>query len=145
MDPALLSTLSALGGAAIGALSSLGSTWMTTRTQARAARIRAERETREDLYGRFMDELSRLYASALDGGGVEYERMTGAYALAGRIRLHSSEAVAESATAGLRFVVDLALGPNSAPEAMRALMDRPEADVIGLFASACRAELETLR
>ena len=66
MDAAVLSTLSALGGTAIGAMSSLGSTWMTTQSNARAARVAAERGKREDLYGRFMDELARLYADALD-------------------------------------------------------------------------------
>ena len=39
MDTAVLSTLSALSGTVIGAISSLGTTWMTTKAQARAARI----------------------------------------------------------------------------------------------------------
>lgn len=145
MDAAVLSTLSALGGTAIGALSTLGSTWMNTRSQARAARLKAEREKREEIYGRFMDELARLYADALNNTGIEYAQMTAGYALAGRIKLYSTEPVADAAASGLRFVVDLALGPKRAPEEMRALMDRPEADVIGIFARACRQELAALR
>ena len=68
MDAAILSTVSALAGTAIGAMSSLFSTWMTTQAQARTARLAAERAKREEVYGRFMDELAHLYASALNVG-----------------------------------------------------------------------------
>jgi len=141
MDPALLSTVSALSGAAIGALSSLGSTWMTTQAQTRNARIAAERAKREELYGRFMDELAHLYADALDNKGVDNERLTGAYALSGRIALYATEPVTESSERAMRWIVDLALGPKRTPEEVRALMDNPEANVIRAFAECCRAEL----
>ncbi len=141
MDAALLSTLSALGGTAIGALSTLGSTWMTTQSQTRAARVAAERGKREELYARFMDELARLYADALDNKGVDNVRLTSAYALSGRIALYASEPVTESSERAMRWIVDLALGPKRTPEQVRALMDMPEANVIRAFAECCRAEL----
>jgi hypothetical protein len=141
LDAALLSTVSALSGADIGALSSLGSTWMTTQAQNRAARVSAERGKREELYGRFTDELARLYADALDNKGVDNERLTGAYALSGRIALYATEPVSEAAENAMRFIVDLALAPKRTPEEVRALMDRPEANVIRAFAECCRAEL----
>jgi hypothetical protein len=145
MDGALLSTVSALAGTAIGALSSLGSTYMTTQAQARAARLAAERAKREDIYGRYMDELARLYASALNSVGVDYERLTAAYALNGRIALYASDPVTGAADAALRFIVDLALGPARSPEEMRAMMDHSEANVIGAFARSCREELQAIR
>lgn len=141
MDPALLSTLSALGGTAIGALSSLGSTWMSTQAQTRNARLAAERAKREELYGRFMDELARLYADALDNKGVDNERLTGAYALNGRIALYATEPVNLAAENAMRYIVDLALGPKRTAEEVRVLMDQPEANVIRAFAECCRAEL----
>jgi hypothetical protein len=145
MDAALLPTLSALAGTAIGALSSLASTYMTTQAQARAARLAAERAKREDIYGRFMDELARLYASALNEVGVDYERLTAAYALNGRIALYASGAVVETAESALRYIVDLALGPKRTPEEVRVMMDKPEANVIGAFAQCCREELQAIR
>jgi hypothetical protein len=144
VDAAVLSTLSALGGTAIGAMSSLGSTWMTTQSNARAARVAAERGKREDLYGRFMDELARLYADALDNKGVDNERLTGAYALNGRIALYASNPVNEAAETAMRYVVDLALGPKRTAEEVRALMDQPEANVIRAFAECCRDELQRI-
>jgi hypothetical protein len=141
MDAAILSTFSALAGTAIGAMSSLGSTYMTTQAQARAARVAAERAKREDLYGRFMDELARLYASALNNVGVDYERLTTAYALNGRIALYATQPVLESANQAMRFVVDLALAPTRTAEEVRAMMDQRDNDVIGAFAEHCRVEL----
>ena len=145
MDAALLPTLSALAGTAIGALSSLASTYMTTQAQARAGRLAAERAKREDIYGRYMDELARLYASALNTVGVDFDRLTNAFALNGRIALYASDPVVEGAERALRFIVDLALGPKRSPEDMRAMMDRQDANVIGAFARVCRAELLAIR
>ena len=75
MDAAILPTLAALAGTAIGAMSSLFSTWMTTQAQARAARLAAQRAKREEIYGRFREELAQLYASALNAVGVDYQRL----------------------------------------------------------------------
>ena len=144
MDTAVLSTLSALSGTVIGAISSLGTTWMTTKAQARAARIAAERAKREELYGRYMDELAKVFSNALKSSGMDYDQTIGLFALSGRISLYSSQNVADSAAAALKFVVDLALAPAHSAEQTRELMDRPEADVIGNFARACRAELAAL-
>ena len=145
MDSGVLPAVAALGGTAIGAISSLGTTWLTTKSQARAARIAAERAKREDLYGRYMDELARLYSSALNKVGVDYERLTQAYALNGRIVLYASQPVVDAADRALRFVVDVALGPSRTPEQMRVMMDQPSANVIAGFAAACRNELQTIR
>ena len=144
MDGALLSTVSALAGTAIGAVSSLGSTWLSAKAQSRAARLAAERAKREDIYARFMDELARLYADALNNAGLDNARLTNAYALGGRIALYASAPVNDAAEAALRYIVDLALGPQRSPEEVRALMDQPEANVIRAFAECCRAELYAL-
>ncbi len=145
MDAALLPTLSALAGTAIGAATSLASTWMTTQAQARAARLTAERGKREEIYGRFMDELARLYAGALNNVGVDYERLTSAHALNGRIALYASAPVNEAAEEAMRYIVDLALGDIRTPEQVRAMMDQREANVIRAFAERCREELQGLQ
>jgi hypothetical protein len=144
MDSGILSTISALAGTAIGAVSSLGTTWITTKSQTRAAQIAAERAKREDLYGRYMDELARLYSSALNNVGVDYERLTTAYALSGRISLYATQPVADAADSAIRFIVDVALGPMRTHEEMRTMMDQASANVIGVFAKACRDELQAI-
>jgi hypothetical protein len=144
VDGALLSAISALAGTAIGAISSFGSTWMSAKAQSRAARLAAERAKREDIYARFMDELARLYADALNNVGVDNDRLTAAYALNGRIALYASTPVNDAAEEALRYIVDLALGPKRSPAEVRALMDQPEANVMRTFAERCRVELHAL-
>lgn len=145
MDAGVVSAISALAGTSIGAISTLGSTWMTTKAQANAARIAAERAKREDLYGRYMDELAVLYANALNNTSVDYDRLTIAYALSGRIGLSATKPVADAAIDALRIIVDIALGPCRTQEEMRAMMDQPGMNVISAFAKICREELEGIR
>jgi hypothetical protein len=144
MDTATLSTLAGLAGAVIGGATSLATTWLTTTTQARAARLAAERAARGDLYGRYMDELAALYAAAIRSESVDYDRTVGAFALRGRITVMASAPVVEAAEQALKFVVDLAMGPKLSEAEVRTMMDDVKADPIGAFARACRAELIAL-
>ncbi len=144
MDSGWASTFSALAGAAIGALASLATTWITVTSQARAARIGAERTKREDVYGRFMDELAKLYAAAINRVGVDYERLTEVYALSGRISLYASAPVVAAADRAMRYTVDLALRPSPSEAEMREMMERDDANVIAAFARACREELQAM-
>ena len=91
LDTAYLSTLAGLAGAVIGGATSFATTWLTTTSQARAARLAAERGARQELYGRYMDEIAALYAAAIRSERVDYDKTTGAFALKGRITLMSSE------------------------------------------------------
>jgi hypothetical protein len=119
MEQAYLSAASALAGTVIGGVTSFATTWLTTSAQARAARLAAERDKREDAYGRFMEVLAALYAFALDNQGVDYPRMAQAYALRGRIVLMCSQPVAVSADTALKFIVDLMLAPRRSDAEMR--------------------------
>jgi len=65
VDTAYISAFSALGGAAIGGLTSFGSSWLTQRTQLRFTQQEAIRAKREALYAEFVDEAARLYGDAL--------------------------------------------------------------------------------
>lgn len=145
MDPGIVSAVSALAGTSIGAFSSLVTTWLTTKSQAQAARIAAERTRREELYGRYLDELAVLYSNALNKEGVDHERLTVAYGLSGRIALYATPPVSEAAFEALRFIVDIALGPCRTQEEMRAMMDDPSLNVLSAFAQKCREELLAIR
>lgn len=145
VEPAVISATSALAGTAIGAFSSLVTAWLTSKSEARQARITAERVKREELYGRYMDELAVLYTSALNSTQVDYERLTIAYALSGKISLYATERVTNEAVNALRFIVDLALGPARSQTEMRAMMDDVNNNVLRTFASACREELAEIK
>jgi hypothetical protein len=65
MDATYMSALAALAGSAIGGMTSVTTAWITQHAQTRAQRLITERERRENLFGRFIDEASKLYADAL--------------------------------------------------------------------------------
>jgi len=145
MDQAYSSTLSALAGTVIGGVTSFATSWVTQSAQAKAARIAAERAKREELYGRFIDEIAVLYGQALASDQVEYAKLVPLFALKGRIILLASPQVTAAAESALKFAVDLYLAPaRTAPE-MRQMMEDRSADIIGAFSAECRRELETLR
>lgn len=126
-------------------MTSFATTWLTTTSQVQAARLAAERSKREDLYGRFMEQVAVLYADALQHQTVNYEKLTAAYAVRGRIALIASAPVAAAAERALKFTIDLNMaGPRTDAE-MRKMMDDEQADVIGAFAQACRREIEAIR
>jgi hypothetical protein len=144
MDATTLSTLSGLAGAIIGGATSLATTWLTMTSQTRAARLAAERSARQDLYGRYMDEIAALYAAAIKSEAADYDRTTGAFALKGRITFLSSRPVADAADKALRFVVDLSMRPKLSDAEVRSMMEDAKANVIDEFARACRTELSAL-
>jgi hypothetical protein len=144
VDASYLSALAGLAGAIIGGVTSFATTWLTTSVQARNARLAAERNARQDLYGRYMDELATPFAEALKSDKVDYCKLIGAFALRGRIELLSSRPVVQAAELALKFIVDLTMGPSRSEAEMRAMMDDSRTDVISDFAKACRAELRAL-
>lgn len=145
MDQAYISTISALSGTVIGGLTSFATSWLVQNAQARAARLAVERTKREDLYGRFLDTLSMLYSDALSSEKVDYAKLVNAFALKGRVMLLSTSPVVDSADACLKALVDLYMGPQLTPEAVRAMVDNRDADVLRKFTEVCRVELQNLR
>src|SRR5262245_66626562 len=90
METAYISALAALAGTAIGGLTSFATSWMTQRAQTKAQRLAIEREKREVLFGRFLEEAASLYADALQNKRDDPTAMISIYGLANRIRLISS-------------------------------------------------------
>ena len=85
MDAAYISALAALAGSAIGGLTTFATSWTTQQAQARAQRVANEKEKREALFGKFLDEAAKLYADAMqnkreDAPGSAFMRSLTGYA-----------------------------------------------------------------
>ena len=145
MDAAYISALAALAGTAIGGLTSFATSWATQQAQARAQRHAAERETRAQLFGRFLDEAAKLYSDALQNRRDDTAALISIYALKNRIRLISSPQVMEAAEAVTRVIVDAYLAPNITMEEMRENWIERHVDPLRDFSDACREELQTFR
>lgn len=143
MDAAYISTLSALAGTVIGAVSTFATSWMTQASQTRTARLNAERARRDELYGKFMEEISSLFAHAASEDEVDFSKLVGIYALRGRILLQSSEGVARQADEAIKLLVGLYRSPHR--DAADILDHVDQLDPMKPFAEACRAELAALR
>ena len=110
--------------------------------QAKAQRLNSERDRRENLFGRFIDEASKHYADALQHERDDPSQFMVIYALTNRMRLVSSSRVIESADRVTRHIVDTYLAPNmSLHEYTARAQANEEVDLLRGFAEACREEL----
>ena len=141
MEAAYISALAALAGSAIGGLTSFATSWTTQQAQARTQRVANEKEKRDALFGRFLDE-AKLYADALQSKREDAAAlMIGIYALTNRIRLSSSARVVESADTVARIIMDAYLSPNMTLEEVRNRWVERHIDPLRDFSEACREEL----
>jgi hypothetical protein len=145
MGDSWIPTLAALMGTVIGGLTSFVTSWATQASQARAQRVAAERAKREELYGRFLDAIARLYAHAVAEEKVDYGKLVEIFALKGRIGLRASEPVKAATDHSIKFLVDLYIAPKRSVADVRAMMDDAKADPLSQFAERCREELDGLR
>jgi len=143
MEAAYISALAALAGSAIGGLTTFATSWTTQQAQARAQRVANEKEKREALFGKFLDEAAKLYADALQNKRKDAPAlMIGIYALANWIRLNSSARVVERADALTQIIMDAYLSPNITLQEVRNKWIEQQIDPLRDFSEACREELQ---
>ena len=143
MDAAYISALAALAGSAIGGLTTFATSWTTQQAQARAQRVASEKEKREALFGKFLDEAAKLYSDAMQNKREDAPAvMIGIYALTNRIRLSSSARVVEKADAITEIIMDTYLSPNMTVEEVRNKWIEQRIDPLRDFSEACREELQ---
>ena len=151
MNPAYISALAALAGSIIGGLTSLATSWLTQRSQARAGESTRNRRRRERLYRTFIEEASRLYIDALGHDESEaFEQTAGLvkiYAVVSRMRVLSSPEVIAAAENIMRKIVDTYAAPKKTFSELGEMLHQEHQDTVDPlreFAEACRAEFEEL-
>jgi hypothetical protein len=85
MDTAILSAVSALAGSSIGAIASIGTTWLSQHYQSRAQRHSDESSRRGHLFTEFISLASKLYVDALTHNLTDGSVLVPLYALKGQI------------------------------------------------------------
>lgn len=141
MDPAIVSTVSALAGSFIGGFSAVATTWLTQHGKFVSEKMVRETARREALYAEFMTETSRLLVDALEHESQELGQFVNIFAQIGRMRLISSPEVVAQAEKLVRFIADTYLAPNMSLAEMNALVSKGEGDPIRDFSEACRIEM----
>ena len=151
MNPAYISALAALAGSIIGGLTSLATSWLAQRAQARAGELTRNRRRRERLYRTFIEEASRLYIDALGREESEaFEQTAGLvkiYAVVSRMRVLSSPEVIEAAENIMRKIADTYAAPKKTFPELREMLYQEHQDTfdpLREFSEACRAEFDVL-
>src|SRR5438552_19038895 len=148
MDSATISALAALSGAAIGGVTSFGTSWLSQQTQAKAQARAHKLSQREDLYKHFIEKASKTYADSL-GRQVasvgEITQLVDLYALVSMMRVLSSTPIVESANQVVRLIADSYVSPDKTLGELHQMMDSDSIDALRAFSDACRDELRRFR
>jgi hypothetical protein len=145
MDTSVVTALVGLTGAAIGGLTSVLSSWLTQRTQARAQWLAHDIVRRQGLYKEFIEVAAKCYVHALQHGEADIPALINLYAKLGRMRILSSPKVLECAGQIERKIVDAYLMPDKSFLDLREMINSRSVDLLGGFSAACRAEFESIR
>jgi hypothetical protein len=107
MNANVVTALAALLGSVAGASAAIATAWISQRSQTRRELAKSEMRKRETLYGEFITEAARLLSDAFDHTLDKPETLVKLYAILGRIRLVSSEAVFNAAEECSSRILDL--------------------------------------
>jgi len=142
LDAAYLSAFFGLAGAIIGGLTSFATTWLTQQAQIRERQRDAARTVRQNLFGAFITEASRLHADALSHEKDDVADLVQLYALIAKMRLLASRPVVTAAEQVLQSIVETYLAPNRTLHEMRIFAEEGKMNFLVDFGEACRLELE---
>lgn len=75
----------------VGALASLGTTFINQRLQACRERLTKDLANREELYGGFIEEIIPLFVDSINCTTIDPSKLLNLYSMVARIRLISSD------------------------------------------------------
>ena len=145
MNASVISALAALGGAAIGGLTSVLVTWLAENAKARGQWLADEKVRRQELYRDFVQEASKCYIDALQHANPDLPTLISLYAMIGRMRILSSQQVILAAERVAQKILDAYLDRDLTFVELRDMAKNGAIDLMRDFGEACRAEFENLR
>ena len=141
-DSGYITALAALGGAALGGLTSFATSWTTLRTQMKAQRSDSSKSKRQKLYKAFIDDAARIYGDALIHDKLETTGLIDLHALVSQMRIVSSGPVIETAVNVVKVITETYSQPNKSPAELEAMIGNGNVDILQSFSEACRDEFE---
>lgn len=142
MDSGYITALAALGGAALGGLTSFATSWTTLRTQMKAKRSASSKSKRQKLYKAFIDDAAKIYGDALMNDKLETTGLIDLHSLVSRMRIVSSGPVIETAVKVVKVITETYSQPNKSPAEIEAMISNGSVDILLSFSEACRDEFE---
>ncbi len=142
MDSGYITAFAALGGAALGGLTSFATSWTTLRIQMKSQRSASSKSKRQKLYNAFIDDAARIYGDALIHDKLETTGLIDLHALVSRMRIVSSGPVTETAVKVVKAITETYSQPNKSPEEIETMISNGSVDILRSFSEACRDEFE---
>ena len=142
MDSGYITALAALGGAALGGLTSFATSWTTLRTHMKAQQTASSKSSRQKLYKAFIDEAAKIYGDALIHDKLETTGLINLHSLVSRMRIVSSGPVIETAVNVVKVITETYSQPNKTPEEIEAMISNGSVDILLSFSEACRNEFD---
>ena len=140
MNIVYIPALAALGGAALGGLTSFMTSWTTLRIQMNANSRSENKSRRQELYKTFITDAAMVYGEALVHSDPDVKQIVRLYAHISRMRVLSSHPVINEADKIMRSIVETYHKPNITLEL--AVSWEESADLLKSFSEAARAEFE---
>lgn len=145
MNPSVISAIAALTGAVIGGCTSVITSLLAQRAQAKVQWLAMDQNRRQKLYKEFIEEASKCYIDALQHDEADLKALVGLYSKISRMRVLSSAAVVANADQIARKIVDTYLAPNKTFPELREMIISGSLDLLRDYSEACRTELQSLR
>src|SRR5258705_9957479 len=142
IDSGYIAALAALGGAALGGLTSFATSWTTLHAQMKAQRSESSKSKRQKLYKAFIDSTAKIYGDALIHDTLETTGLIDLHALVSRMRIVSSGPVIETAVKVVKVITETYSQPNKSTEEIEVMISNGSIDVLKSFSEACRDEFE---
>jgi hypothetical protein len=148
MESTLITAMAGVFGSLVGASASIGTTWLTKRTE--LVRTTAERKLREreSLYNQFLTEASRVAVHALTHSFDGPDQIVALYGILSRIRLVASHAVVREGEMCCMRILAMYGKPSMTVDELRGVIatanDLAELDPLKAFSNACREELTVI-
>ena len=142
MEANYVTALAALGGAALGGLTSYATSWANLRTQLRDKHRNKSRSGRQDLYKEFIEEAAKIYGDSLINDHLDLSGLISLYALISKMRVVSSSAVIESATRVARVITETYNKPNKTQIELETMVEDGTIDLLANFSDASRQEFK---
>jgi hypothetical protein len=142
MDTTMVTAFAALTGSVLGACALVTATFVGQRLQARGARMAADLDEQEKLYGKFVEEAVPLFVEAIQRQTIDAPKLMHLYSFVARIRLVASDEVLRAAEHVGKHLVEAYERPPEDPAEVLARFAKGEYDIdpLGEFTQACRLE-----
>lgn len=141
MNSTYLSVFAALSGSLIGALGGIVTTWITLNGQERARRFAETMSRKQNLYGEYIDEASKLLGDGLTHklGPEDLPKLVRLYALTSKLRLFAPADVTSMADDVMQRIIETY--QNQVEDVQTLAREPRDLDILRQFSEACRRDL----